>query len=190
MSNNILEIDKSKLREYGVSVTSYMFMLILMYYPNTKININLSQILENGFIIENDVGYCITDIGIEFIGEMEKVSINKEKSNIDIEGLALEMKLLFPEGKKQGTNKYWRDNTSNVVGKLKTFFKKYGDFDKELVLNATKKYVESFGDNKQLARILPYFILKDDNSDLLTTIENIEQIKSNSNDELWGSKLM
>ena len=26
MSNNILQIDKSKLREYGVSVTSYLFM--------------------------------------------------------------------------------------------------------------------------------------------------------------------
>ena len=99
--NIILQIDKSKLREYGVSFTSYMFMLILMYYPNTKININLAQILEYGFIIENDVGYCLTNDGLAFIDEIEQSSINNTES-MAIEELAEEMKLLFPEGKKVG----------------------------------------------------------------------------------------
>jgi hypothetical protein len=186
--NNILQIDKSKLREYGVSFTSYMFMLILMYYPNTKININLAQILEYGFIIENDVGYCLTNDGLAFIDEIEQSSINNTES-MAIEELAEEMKLLFPEGKKVGTNKYWRDNKSNVVKKLKTFFKNYGHYDYGLILDATKKYVESFGNNNQLMRVLPYFILKDDSSDLLTTIENIDSVKSDSQNELWTSML-
>ena len=190
MSNNLLQIDKSILREYGVSVTSYLFMMILMYYPGTKININLTQILEYGFIMENDVGYFLTEDGLSFINEVECISVDKKVSNKDIELLAEQMRLMFPEGKKQGTTKYWRDNKSNVENKLKGFFKKYGHYDSELILKATKKYIDSFGDNKQLARILPYFILKDDNSDLLTTIENIDEIKSNSNDELWGSRLM
>ena len=189
MSNNLLQINKSILREYGVSVTSYLFMMILMYYPGTKININLTQILEYGFIMENDVGYFLTEDGLSFINEVEVAVVSDKKiSNKDIELLAEQMRLMFPEGKKQGTTKYWRDNKSNVEAKLKTFFKKYGHYDSELILKATQKYIDSFGDNKQLARILPYFILKDDNSDLLTTIENIDEV--NANNEGWTSTLI
>jgi len=188
--NSILQIDKSKLREYGVSVTSYMFMLILMYYPNTKININLTQILEYGFILENDVGYCLTDDGLNFINEIEVTTIPENKiSNKQLEDLAEQMKLLFPEGKKSGTNKYWRDNKSNVVAKLKTFFKKYGEYDDELILKATKKYVESFGNSNQLMRTIIYMIEKDGSSDLMTIIENLDEVESDSQNELWTSKL-
>ena len=187
--NNLLQIDKSILREYGVSVTSYLFMMILMYYPGTKININLTQILEYGVIMENDVGYSLTDIGLDFIKEVETMSVTKNISNKDIELLAEQMRLMFPEGKKQGTTKYWRDNKSNVEAKLKTFFKKYGHYDSELILKATQKYIDSFGDSKQLMRTVIYFISKDDSSDLLTIMENIDDVKSDANNELWGSKL-
>ena len=189
MSNNLLQIDKSILREYGVSVTSYLFMMILMYYPGTKININLTQILEYGFIMENDVGYSLTDIGLDFIKEVETMSVTKNISNKDIELLAEQMRLMFPEGKKQGTTKYWRDNKANVINKLKTFFKKYGHYDSELILKATQKYVESFGDSKQLMRTVIYFISKDDSSDLLTIMENIDDVKSDTNNDLWTTKL-
>ena len=190
MSNNLLQIDKSILREYGVSVTSYLFMMILMYYPGTKININLTQILEYGFIMENDVGYFLTEGGLSFINEVECISVDKKVSNKDIELLAEQMRLMFPEGKKQGTTKYWRDNKANVENKLKTFFKKYGHYDSGLILKATQKYIDSFGDNKQLMRTVIYFILRDDSSDLMTIIENIDEVKSDSQNELWTTKLM
>jgi len=186
--NNLLQIDKSVLKQYSIRLTEYFFMMILMYYPGTNISIDLSNLLENGFIIENDIGYSLTDIGLDFIKEVETMSVTKNISNKDIELLSEQMRLMFPEGKKQGTTKYWRDNKSNVENKLKTFFKKYGHYDSELILKATQKYIDSFGDNKQLARILPYFILKDDNSDLLTTIENIDEV--NANNEGWTSTLI
>lgn len=190
MNNNLLQIDKSVLKQYNVRLTEYFFMMILMYYPNTRISIDLSNLLENGFIIENDVGYCLTDIGLNFIKEVETMSVTKNISNKDIELLAEQMRLMFPEGKKQGTTKYWRDNKSNVEAKLKTFFKKYGHYDSELILKATQKYIDSFGDSKQLMRTVIYFISKDDSSDLMTIIENIDEVKSDSQNELWGSKLM
>ena len=186
--SNLLQIDKSVLKQYSIRLTEYFFMMILMYYPNTRISIDLSNLLENGFIIENDVGCSLTDIGLDFIKEVETMSVTKNISNKDIELLAEQMRLMFPEGKKQGTTKYWRDNKSNVEAKLKTFFKKYGHYDSELILKATQKYIDSFGDNKQLARILPYFILKDDNSDLLTTLENIDEVTANN--EGWTSTLI
>ena len=190
MSNNLLQIDKSILREYGVSVTSYLFMMILMYYPGTKININLTQILEYGFIMENDVGYFLTEDGLSFINEVKCISVDKKVSNKDIELLAEQMRLMFPEGKKQGTTKYWRDNKANVENKLKTFFKKYGHYDSGLILKATQKYIDSFGDNKQLMRTVIYFILRDDSSDLMTIIENIDEVKSDSQNEMWTNRLM
>ena len=184
--NSLLQIDKSILREYGVSVTSYLFMMILMYYPGTKININLTQILEYGFIMENDVGYFLTEDGLSFINEVEVAVVSDKKiSNKDIELLAEQMRLMFPEGKKQGTTKYWRDNKPNVISKLKSFFKKYGHYDSELILRATEKYVQSYGDKNQLVRIITYFILKEDSSDLLTTIENIDSVQSDSQNDMW-----
>lgn len=190
MSSNLLQIDKSVLKQYGIRLTEYFFMMILMYYPNTRISIDLSNLLENGFIIENDVGYSLTDIGLDFIKEVETMSVTKNISNKDIELLAEQMRLMFPEGKKQGTTKYWRDNKSNVEAKLKTFFKKYGHYDSELILKATQKYIDSFGDSKQLMRILPYFIEKSEVSELMTIIENIDEVKSDSQNEMWVTTLI
>ena len=187
--NNLLQIDKSVLKQYNIRLTEYFFMMILMYYPNTRISIDLSNLLENGFIIENDVGYSLTDIGLDFIKEVETMSVAKNISNKDIELLAEQMRLLFPEGKKPGTTKYWRDNKTNVINKLKTFFKKCGEHDYNLILTATQKYVESYGENKQLMRVLPYFIMKDDSSDLLTYMENIDSIGNDLNDDSWTSQL-
>ena len=100
------------------------------------------------------------------------------------------MKLLFPEGKKTGTNKYWRDNKSNVISKLKVFFKKYNNYDFDLILIATKKYVDSYGGNNQLMRILPYFIEKENQSELATILENLDNINNNQNNDLWTSTLV
>lgn len=188
MSKSILQIDKSILKQYNIRLTEYFFMMILMYYPGTTISIDLFNLVENGFIFEKDVGYYLTDIGLDFISEIETMSIDKNISNKDIELLADQMRLMFPEGKKNGTTKYWRDNKSNVESKLKTFFKKYGYYDSELILKATQKYIDSFGESKQLMRILPYFIEKNDASELMTIIENIDEVKNNIDG--WTSMLI
>ena len=63
------------------------------------------------------------------------------------------------------------------------FFKLYGRFDKEVIINATKKYINSFGNDNTLMRTSKYFILKDGNSELLTVIENLEENENLEN--LW-----
>lgn len=189
MANEILQINKSILRESGVSVTAYMFMLILMYYPNTKININLTQILEYGFIIENDVGYSLTDIGLEFIGNMESQNVVVKQSKKASVELVNTLREMYPEGKKTGTNQYWRDNVSNITKKLNQFYKDFGYFEDEKIIEATQKYLASFNGNNQLMRVLKYFILKNDESELMTILDNLEDVKDNSNDDLWTTKL-
>src|SRR5665648_281866 len=102
MSNNLLQINKSVLIGYGIKLTEYFFMNILMYYPGANISINLSNLLENGFIIECDSGYLLTELGLGFINEVESVFESKKVSSKDIEDLAEQMKLIFPEGRKPG----------------------------------------------------------------------------------------
>lgn len=87
---------------------------------------------------------------------------------------------IFPEGKKEGTNIYWRGNSSEVKKKLEVFVAKNPHITKDDILDATKRYVKSFNGNYSYMRTLKYFISKNENkngeivnsSDLLTFIEN------------------
>lgn len=103
-----------------------------------------------------------------------------------IEKLAATLMQIFPQGRKEGTNTYWRGNIKDTKLKLKKFFKLYGSrYSDEQIINATRKYVESFNGNYAYMRVLKYFIWKDvrkqdsegrfyieEVSDLATLIEN------------------
>lgn len=93
---------------------------------------------------------------------------------------------LFPKGKKPGTNNYWRGNSLNVMNKLKLFFKKYGEFTDDMIIQTTKRYVESFNGNFGIMRTLPYFIEKNGESDLMTFLENYADEEENQE---WTMKL-
>lgn len=103
-----------------------------------------------------------------------------------IERLASTLMQIFPQGKKDGTNTYWRGNIKDTKLKLKKFFKLYGSkYSDEQIITATRKYVKSFNGNYSYMRVLKYFIWKDvrkqdsegrfyveEVSDLATLIEN------------------
>ena len=74
--------------------------------------------------------------------------------------LANKLRELFPAGKKPGYAYTWRDSTSCIVDRLKKFVMKYGDHTDEEIINATKKYVNSFNGNYQYMQLLKYFIWK------------------------------
>lgn len=189
MANEIMTINKSILRENGVGVTAYLFMLILMYFPNTSISINTLPLLEYGFIEESDVGYLLTEEGLSFIKLVEVQSIDKKITVKASEDLVDKLRELFPEGKKPGTNKYWRDNRPNILKKLNNFYKEYGYYDDEKIIEATQRYVQSFGTNTQLMRIASYFVMKDGDSELMTILENVNEVMPESNNDMWGSVL-
>lgn len=105
-----------------------------------------------------------------------------------IEKLTSALMQIFPQGRKDGTNTYWRGNIKDTKLRLKKFFKLYGTkYSDEQIINATRKYVESFNGNYAYMRVLKYFIWKDvrkqdsegrfyieEVSDLATLIENVE----------------
>ena len=74
--------------------------------------------------------------------------------------LANKLRELYPAGKKPGYAYTWRDSTSCIVDRLKKFVMKYGDYSDEEIINATKRYVNSFNGNYQYMQLLKYFIWK------------------------------
>lgn len=108
---------------------------------------------------------------------------------------------IFPYGKKEGTSLYWRGNKKDNRERLQKFFKLYGNkYSDEQILQAAKKYVESFNGQYAYMRTLKYFIWKDERkinnegkayieevSDLASYIENAGQEENLRND--WISTL-
>lgn len=119
----------------------------------------------------------------------------------ELDELATRLMNIYPRGKKNGTNVYWRGNKKEIREKLQKFFKLYGEkysFDK--IAEATEKYVTSFKDDYSFMRVLKYFIIKDERtlneegrlvtnqvSDLATFIENSGQ--EDEIDDNWTSTL-
>lgn len=109
-----------------------------------------------------------------------------------IDSLVDELQKLFPEGKKideYGEPKYrWRGNKKDVAKKLQAFFKLYGDFDFDKVIKATENYVKQHENDKTFMKILPYFIMKNNESLLATELEGLEDEEEDNSD--WTNTVL
>ena len=86
---------------------------------------------------------------------------------------------IFPKGKKEGTCHYFKGNKKDNVLKLKKFFKLYGKYTDQQILNAARNYVASFNGNYAYMRILKYFIWKDEikvNSEGTRYVEEVSDL--------------
>jgi len=188
--DGLFQINRQLLRDAGVSLSSFLFMVILSMYPKTKAGLNLLLVIEYGFVQVNEDGsYSLTDKGESFVKEINEKSATKAKVKKikPTESLLESIKLIFPEGKKPDTTIYWRSNKTDVSNKLTDFYSIYGFVEDDKIIEAANKYVSSFGDNRRLMRTLRYFILKDGESDLATFLENVGEVVVN--DEMWNVKL-
>ena len=117
-----------------------------------------------------------------------------------LDDLVNQLQELFPKERKCDTNgqpRYaYRGNKRDVTERLQKFFKLYGKYSYDDVLECTKRYVERFKYDKTGMRILPYFIMKTVDgqliSDLATELENmdIEDTASSNNDLNYGDALL
>lgn len=118
-----------------------------------------------------------------------------------LETLVVQLMDLFPRGKKPAnTPIYWRGNKKDNKLRMQKFFKLYGNkYSDDQIIDATRRYVESFNGDYSYMRTLKYFIWKDSKklnsegnmyieevSDLATWIENEGQ---EDLDNAWTSTL-
>ena len=139
-------------------------MLALMLLKNgCKLPILIDRMLKRELLIQDMFGnYLITEYWDD---EMQKVLLESDKDipkDVDLNYLVGQLREIFPKGIKTGSAA-WRGNVREITLRLQKFFKIYDSkYSDEEIINATKKYVESFNGNYTYMRILKYFILKDE----------------------------
>lgn len=150
----------------------------------------------NGTMQSLNRKYSATEKGIvladELVADSEKNIAAKEDS---IKELADKLRSIYPEGKMEGTSYYYRCNKADIIRKLKSFFRRYGEYTPEQIIEATQRYVSSFNGNYTYLRLLKYFIWKDENKDgetlqvsqLADWIENKNETNTNNTD--WATTL-
>ena len=195
-----LTIDQTILDKNGLTLEEF-----LVLYLNAKdVDIGkVSQALvakgradkdlcsEGKLIVSDKVKDLISTVIID----SDKNVIDKDK---EFTSLALELREIYPAGRKEGTSYMWRGTTAEIAKKLKTLVVKYGySFSREDVIKATKEYVSSFNGNYRYMQLLKYFILKsvkdadnnvDIKSELMSLIENSGQLDTQRDD--WVSNMI
>ena len=177
--------------------------LLAILLVKTGVNIpELFKSLEDRRMLVKDIfnNYLVTQRWDD-VASTVLLDSDKDKPSPDrIENLAVKLAEIFPKGKKEGTCYYFKGNKKDNILRLKKFFKLYGHYTDEQILDAAQRYIDSFNGNYTYMRILKYFIWKDDvkkdaegngyvdeHSDLANWIENKDSINTTNSD--WTTSL-
>ena len=191
--------DSEIFEKVGINIKEFAILLYYIDNGTGVVNTELCNDLWNkNYLVKSIDGYTINNNKFSEIEDLlASCNIPKKKEDDNIIELAKQLKGIFPQGKKEGTNYYWADGVSIIAKRLQMFFRIYGNsYTNEQIINATKKYVESFNGNYCYMRLLKYFILKndrdaggnvDEKSELLSYIENAGQEENLKDD--WISTL-
>ena len=181
-----LTIDSEVCEKNGLTLNEFL----VLYLTSSKVDINKEiESLVNKGVASRDLfsegnlifGSKDKDLVTKIIVDSDK---NVQDNSLRLNELAKALQELYPQGKKEGTQYYWRDSSSVIEKKLKALVKKYGNcFTNEQAIAATKKYVDSFNGNYHFMQLLKYFISKnvikggevEEQSQLLSYIENMNQ---------------
>lgn len=192
-------IDENVCLHYGMTLSEVL--LFILYKLGVPLDEVKKSLVEKEAIIHTNGQTMVTprwdDIMCNIVLDSEKVK--PETEDVKLETLAKTLIDIFPKGKKDGTNKYWRSNVKDTKLRLKKFFKLYGDkYTYEQIIEATKDYVQSFNGNYSFMRVLKYFIWKDvrkidsdgngyieEVSDLADYIDNLGQ---DNTDKDWTTR--
>lgn len=195
-----LIVDSNVCESKGLTLEE--FIVLYLNSKNVDINKTINSLIEKkiaGRDLFNPNAVVLSSNSRKLLEEIILDSDKTVASNTKrLENLAEKLRELYPEGKKSGTQYYWRDSNSVIVKKLKALVKKYGDcFTDEQAINATRKYVESFNGNYQFMQLLKYFISKnvvkggevEETSQLLSYIENAGQEDTQQLSIDWETEL-
>lgn len=194
-----ISINDSICSKYGLKEEELLVLLLIKsgaYIPA------ILEDLEKSKKIVRDVfgNYLITQKWDDVASSILLDSDKNHQSPERLENLVVKLMEQFPKEKKAGTCHYFRGNKKDNILRLKKFFKLYGKYTDQQIIDAAKRYVSSFNGNYSYMRVLKYFIWKDDVktdadgnryvdevSDLANWIENAGQEECLSND--WTSTL-
>lgn len=174
-----ISIDEDICKKYRLDLPLVCSIVLLTYKKTYEECVK--ELLNRGIIEEKESLFGKQyEISLSWYEKVQNILIDSEATNkytIDdrVKNLTTVLREIYPKGIKPGTQSYWRGNIKNVEYKLKKFFVKYGNFyTDEQIINATRSYVNRHASDTTCMRVLPYFIEKDNNSDLATILENLD----------------
>lgn len=172
------------------------FAIVLYYLSGGKKVLDkelCEDLRESGFLKRTSDGYAFHE------GKLSKIKTWIRKSSLSPESidrlttLAKKLREIFPDGRRSSGH-YWRDNTKTITDRLSSFIKKFGNYDDDKIIEATKAYVASFNGDYSYMQLLKYFIYKKDletgeiNSQLSNYLENSNEKAATDSD--WTTKLI
>ena len=172
-------IDENVAKRHHLSINELLGLMLFKNGCNPQQLIN--RMLERELIVQDMFGnYLLT---MHWDDELQKVLLESDaeipKDN-DLNYLVGQLREIFPKGIKTGSAA-WRGNKREITLRLQKFFKIYDKYTDEEIIDATKKYVESFNGNYTYMRILKYFILKDEVKVGEDGVRYIEQVSELAN---------
>lgn len=175
-----LVIDETVCNNFDISLEEVLVGLI--FKLNIDTNSVIDSLMEKGALVANQLGVLRLDKYTE--DRITQVLLNSDKevpSDERCENLAIQMRALYPKG-NSSSGYPWRGNLRDLTKRLKKFFKLYGNWTDEEIINATQRYVSHYNGDYTYMRILKYFILKSDKgeegSDLATWLENDTEVNN------------
>lgn len=174
------------------------FLVLLTIKDNYDIVRIMKKLNQDSLILFNQAknAFFISDKGLKLIDSVLEVKQKEEQNCNDLRELATTLKSLFPKGIKPGTNTPWTEAVPLIMKRLEKFFEKFGEQPYDKVIEATKKYIDSFNGDYRMMRVLSYFIMKnitnsdgekEIKTDLLTAIENLDDYEEQRNED-WTSR--
>lgn len=194
-------INEDICKEKGMDLPSLLAVLLV------KTGVNITELFNNLInkgILVKDISsdeFLVTQNWDSICSDILLSADKNVPSEDQLLPLVNSLMEIFPPGKKEGTTIYWKGNKKDNKERLQKFFKLYGNkYSNEQILEAAKKYVESFNGQYTYMRALKYFIWKDEKkigsdgkryieevSDLASYIENAGQ-EENLRDD-WATTL-
>lgn len=178
-------ISTEALAEQGLTLKDFGVLLYYIEKGTGDIAPEITNKLWNKNLLTKEIdGYSFNGFKIKAVQEwFENSAVPAQEATREYGVLADQLRELFPQGKKPGTNYMWKDNTITIARKLKSLddlCKEYGiaRFTDEEAIDATKRYIASFHGNYDYMQLLKYFILKQNYdkaekaSQLLSFIQN------------------
>lgn len=186
-------VDTEVLSKEDLKINDFLYLTSLYFNTPIITKESYNSMSSKGYTyciqINNDGDpskIILTQEGVNLVESVLHDSSKTVSEEESIDDLVTKLREIYPKGKKEGTVYMWRDSQAVITKRLKSFFLKFGRFSNEDIINATKKYVESFNGNYTYMHLLKYFIIKkvvvggemEETSQLLSYIENIENVDS------------
>lgn len=189
-----LTIDSKACENNGLTLEE--FIILFLFTKKVDINEIINSLVEKkiaGKDLFSDNSLILGSKTKQLIEKIILESNDSVKNNTErIKNLAKTLQDMYIQGKKAGTQDYFKGSSAEIVQRLKRFFAEYGEFTDEQIIEATKKYIASFNGDYKFAQLLKYFISKkvdgERGSRLLSYIENANQKESQQTID-WENEL-